>query len=293
MAQRLKAKQPYEAFWGPEFDLSETLGDGITISSYTVGATDMLTGESAPTILDDTKDVATTTSVTVWVQAGSDGTDYLVTFRAVDTAGNQYELDAILPVRAIPLSAEPVTLTEAKLHLRLAVTEAAAVAYTDEDSLLLRLIQAAREGVEWETGRALITQTRTLYLDEFPNTDYIKVPYPPLQSATMTYKDEDGAVTSFTDYDTDTRSEPGRLVLKPDCEWPTDTLYPTNPITITYICGYGTTGASVPARLKSALLLMVSDYYEHRGEVVVGAIPGRIQRAIDSLLDFYRMRAVC
>ena len=44
---------------------------------------------------------------------------------------------------------------------------------------------------EQETGRALITQTKTLYLDEWPDGNEIRIPYPPLQTATVTYRLED------------------------------------------------------------------------------------------------------
>ncbi|MFA5706899.1 MAG: hypothetical protein WDA41_11130, partial [Candidatus Neomarinimicrobiota bacterium] len=83
---------------------------------------------------------------------------------------------------------EPVTKAEAKIHLRLATTAAEAAAYTTEDDLLNRLITVARIQTEQETGRAFMTQTKTRYLDKWPYENYIRIPYPPLQSAIVTYK---------------------------------------------------------------------------------------------------------
>ena len=47
-----------------------------------------------------------------------------------------------------PPAAEPVTLAEAKSHLKLDTS--------DEDTLIASLITAARARAEWHTGRALV-----------------------------------------------------------------------------------------------------------------------------------------
>ena len=185
---------------------------------------------------------------------------------------------------------EPVTLTEVKKHLRLATTDAEATAYTSEDDLLNRLITVARTQAEQETGRAFITQTKTYYLDAWPDETFIRLPYPTLQSATVTYQledDEDYDETLST-VDTDIVSEPGRVVLQPNESWPSGTLYTDRPIKIVYVCGYGL-AADVPEGIKSAILLKISDLYENRGEVVVGLSISKIADAVDSLLRSYRV----
>src|SRR5690348_16556758 len=78
---------------------------------------------------------------------------------------------------------EPVSLAEAKAHLR--------VTASDEDALISALIIAAREAAEHELGRALITQTWEKTLDLFP--DAIELTNPPVQSvASVQYLDIDG-----------------------------------------------------------------------------------------------------
>ena len=67
---------------------------------------------------------------------------------------------------------EPVTLEEAKLHLR--------VDSGDDNALITALITTARELAERETKRAFITQTWQMYLDQAPVI--IEIPKPPLQS---------------------------------------------------------------------------------------------------------------
>jgi len=78
----------------------------------------------------------------------------------------------------IPPATECVSLTETKLHLRLATTVAEAVAYTTEDGWLTRNIKGVRTQCEFETGRRFITQTLTMYLNEWPTERYIKNPLP-------------------------------------------------------------------------------------------------------------------
>jgi uncharacterized phiE125 gp8 family phage protein len=186
---------------------------------------------------------------------------------------------------------EPVTLTEVKLHLRLATTAAGAAAYTDEDDLLNRLITVARTQAEQETGRAFITQTKTYYLDKWPDETFIRLPYPTLQSATVTYRleDDDDYDETLSTVDTDIVSEPGRVVLQPNESWPSGTLYTDRPIKIVFVCGYGDDADDVPENIKSAMLLKISDLYENRGEVVMGVTVGRITDAVDSLLRQYRV----
>ena len=185
---------------------------------------------------------------------------------------------------------EPVSATEVKKHLRLVTTTAEAAAYTTEDDLLNRLITAARTQAEQETGRKFITQTMTMYLDRWPDERFIKVPYPTLQSAVVTYRlsDDDDYDETLTTADVDIVSEPGRIVLQPNESWPSGTLYTDKPIKITFVCGYGL-AVAVPENIKSAILLKISDLYENRGEVVIGVSVGRITDAVDSLLRQYRI----
>lgn len=186
---------------------------------------------------------------------------------------------------------EPVSKTEVKKHLRLATTTAEADAYTVEDDLLDRLITTARIQAEQETGRAFITQTKTFYLDKWPDGNEIRLPYPTLQSATVTYRLEDdtGYDNTLSTVDIDIVSEPGRVILQPNESWPSGTLYSDKPIKIEFVCGYGDSGNDVPAPIKAAILLRITDMYEHRGEVIVGLTTSRIQGAVDALLRQYRI----
>ena len=141
-------------------------------------------------------------------------------------------------------------------------------AETAEDDLLTAIIQAAREYIEDVTRRALLTQTWYLYLDEFPSDDFIKLPFGNLQSVTsIKHKDSDGTETTMTvttDYLVETNGEGiGRIVLPYGESWPSTTLYPSNPITIEYVCGW-TAAASIPSKIRSAMKMICEDLYNHR-----------------------------
>ena len=145
---------------------------------------------------------------------------------------------------------------------------------TTEDPLLTAILKAAREHVEDWTRRALLTQTWDYYLDEWPSEDHIKLPFGNLASvSSVKWKDTDGTETTLTvttDYLVETNGEGcGRVVLPYGVSWPSDALYPSNPITIRFVCGW-TAAASVPYKIKAAIKLLCADLYEGRGEAVLG-----------------------
>jgi uncharacterized phiE125 gp8 family phage protein len=136
-------------------------------------------------------------------------------------------------------TAEPVHITEAKLHLRLAVDAAGAVLYTTEDALLSGIVAAARQVAETETWKSLVLTVWDLFLDEWPAENEIRLHYPPLRSVEFVkYTTSDGTETTFTDFTIDPASTPGRIVLDYDQSWPSDTLAPNNPIHIRFRAGY-------------------------------------------------------
>ena len=183
-------------------------------------------------------------------------------------------------------AAEPVSLVEIKLHLRLDAND------DTEDDLLTALIKSAREYIESYTRRALVTQTWDYFLEGLPEGDEIWLPYPPLQSVTsLKYRDTDGNETTWdsSNYIVDTNSFIGRIKLAYGVSWFTDTLYPANPITVRFVCGYGDAD-EVPVGIKSAVKLLVAHWYEHREAVVSkNEAPYNIPFTVDALLYPFRV----
>ncbi|OPX87737.1 MAG: Phage gp6-like head-tail connector protein [Pelotomaculum sp. PtaB.Bin104] len=183
-----------------------------------------------------------------------------------------------LKIKTQPAS-EPISLAEAKSHLR--------VDGTDEDTFIDGLISAAREDCEDFQSRAYITQTWELWLDNWPGSDCIDIPLPPLQSITsIKYYDTDG--TEYTmatvDYFVDTKSYVGRVVLAYGKAWPSTTLRPANGVCIEFVAGYGDAAADLPAAVKQAMLLIIGDLYENRENTVIGKQTNELPMAAKSLL---------
>jgi len=184
------------------------------------------------------------------------------------------------PIIVTPPAIEPVTVDEAKSHLR--------INFATDDTYLGELIIAAREYAEDFLRRALITRTYDLYLDDFPSTGAIALPRPPLQLvSSVKYVDTDGDVqdlTENTDYVVDAVSEPGWVVMAEDASWP-EVKQTVNAVIIRFIAGYGDAGTDILAAHKLAIKHMVAEWYEHREptDVVRGA-PIKVSRTADMLL---------
>src|ERR1700742_3808879 len=105
-----------------------------------------------------------------------------------------------------PPAVEPVTLAEAKAHLK--------VDTGDADALIGTLVTAARARVEWHTGRALVTQSWILWRDCWASP--VEIPLPPLQAVTaVTVYASDGAagVVGPGAHTVDAASQPARVAF--------------------------------------------------------------------------------
>jgi uncharacterized phiE125 gp8 family phage protein len=69
--------------------------------------------------------------------------------------------------------------------------------------------------------------------------------------------------------------------------WPAG-LEDNDAVIVRWWGGYGTTGASVPAAVRHAMLMLVGHWYENRGAVLVGSISKQLEFAVESLLSSQR-----
>jgi uncharacterized phiE125 gp8 family phage protein len=197
-----------------------------------------------------------------------------------------------------PPAEEPVTLIEAKLHLR--------VDFDDDDTLIASLITAARQAAETLTGRQLITARWKQVLDCFPGPSLMGVPAgqaftlpghaillakAPVQSViSINYLDM-GSVSQtmpVSNYTVDSACEPARITPVFGQIWPI-CLPQIGAVSVTFDAGYGT-AAQVPEGIKSWIKLRVGSLYAHREEVAALS-RGRIDSLpfIDGLLDPYKV----
>jgi uncharacterized phiE125 gp8 family phage protein len=183
---------------------------------------------------------------------------------------------------------EPITLVEARLHLRLDAT-GSPLSHPD-DALVTALIKAARQHVDGKDGllaRALNTQTWELQLDEFPVSE-IRLPLPPLQSVSSVKYDDLAGVeqtVAALDYTVDTVTPPGWVIPVTGKSWPA-TMETPNAVRVRYVAGYGD-AAAVPEPIKAAMKLLIGHWYENREEVNVGQVTSTVPMAAEALLSPY------
>ena len=177
-----------------------------------------------------------------------------------------------------PPATEPVTLAEAKAHLR--------VSGSAEDTLITALIVAARQHVETTTCRSLITQTRRQEWSGFPASRCpLRLPFGPVISITsFTYVDSAGDTQTLTssEYIADLVADVPTLRPLVDEPWP-DYEYRPASLKVVYEAGYGAASA-VPQTIKQAMFLLIGHWYAMREAVVVGGAATEIPLAANALL---------
>lgn len=182
-----------------------------------------------------------------------------------------------------PPTTEPLSIDEAKLHLR--------EDSTSQDTLIQSLIIASRDFAERFTRRALAKQTWRLSIDEFPCNGVIRLPMPPLLAvSSVKYTDTSGAEVTLdpTKYVVDLASLPGKIDRAYLATWPITRRQP-NAVRIEFDCGYSESPAAIPEGIKAAMKLLIGTWYENRESVNVGNIVTKIPHAVESLLWMYRV----
>lgn len=229
-----------------------------------------------------------------------------------------------MPARLVtPPSVEPITLLEAKKHLRLE--------HSLDDEFVTGLIAVARQFVERVCWRALLLQTWEISLPSFRGADRYELtpewqPSPPSQfdnswligsrgyrfrpyleldrghladtpNVVVTYYDDTNTLVTLppatylvTGALDDTRF--GRLWLNEvgGHSWPSTA---SRPDAVRVSAAYGYANADkIPEPIKHAIKLLVSQLYEHRTPQITGTIVASIDFTIDSLIAPYRFNAL-
>lgn len=180
-----------------------------------------------------------------------------------------------------PPAIEPVTLAEAKAHLRLTGS--------DDDDYVAAMITAARLHVESATRRLLIDQTWRFYRDDWPPGGRLDLPIAPVTAVTaVTVYDDAGEPTVLApgSWLLDAAAVPARLVFTAPRPEPGR---PINGIEIDVVAGYGASGLAVPQPLRLAIMTLVARWYEDREGLAYGIVPSRVAGAFEALVAPFRV----
>lgn len=187
-------------------------------------------------------------------------------------------------------STEPLTLTQAKRHLK--------VEHSVDDDDITDAIVTARKRAEHLTGRSLTTQTWERVLDAFPAAE-IELGMPAantddrvLTIVSVTYIDANGdsQVMDSADYSLDADTSPGWLLpAETLAAWPS-TLDTANAVRVRFTTGYSPVADKGRALLRSWMRIEVGNLYKFREGFIVGTIVSDIPNGFhERLLDPYRI----
>ena len=184
------------------------------------------------------------------------------------TSDEFQEISHFLKVTTAPAD-EPVLIDECNLYSRLDTQ--------DEATLVRSWLKAAREMVEKDSRRPLMSQTLTLYMDCFPARTIYLERSPVISVTSIGYVDTDGSSQTLatSHYRTDLVSEPARITPAYGDVWPF-TRYQTNAVNVVFIAGYATV-AEVPEIAKELIRTVVDFWYLRPGTI----------KTVDEFSDYY------
>ena len=183
-----------------------------------------------------------------------------------------------------PASTYPVSLTEAKAHLKVDITT--------DDTLITNLIIASTQLSEEYTNRffinTVINQTCTTFLDlkSLFKSKVISVTH-------VKYYDSNNVLQTLdaADYVVNKQFEPCQINAAVDFSFP-DIADRIDAVECKYSVGYGTAASDVPNAIKQAILLTIGNYYANRESVIIGRITSELPQSALWLLNTYKVQVV-
>tara|TARA_R110000868_G_scaffold100109_1_gene275261 strand:+ start:13302 stop:13880 length:579 start_codon:yes stop_codon:yes gene_type:complete len=178
----------------------------------------------------------------------------------------------------VPTTQEPLTLAQAKAHLRLGSD-------TTEDELISGLIVAAREWVEAFTSLILTQREITQVFNGF--SCRLRLYAWPIASdaeVAVLYRDYTGASQTITDARLARSARWAQVLPAIGTSWPS--IAPdADAVSVTVVAGYPTPEA-VPQSLKQAMLLLISTWFNER------EAKGEAPTAVEMLCHSFRLIGV-
>lgn len=186
----------------------------------------------------------------------------------------------MIPILVAGPAVEPVDLAAMRAHLRLDGS--------DEDDVVAGLVVAARLIVEASAQRLLVKQTWRFVLDRWPHQRIVRLPLAPLIAPTrIAVADAAGVVAEYPPdaASVDVNADPPRLLVAAAVP---DPGVPRGGILIEGSFGYGPAAADVPEPLRLATKILVSRWFENRGDLLgLQSLP---EEALALLKPFRRPR---
>ena len=169
-----------------------------------------------------------------------------------------------------PAVANPVDLSELKVHLRLVVDNPEG--YTAEDSVLNLLIQAVTGAYQENFKAQLITATLRWDFDGWKRE--LELARPPFQSVdSVKYMDEDGIEQTVAPDNyrgvNKGRNNPGCVLFHSDYDFPETDPEESYPVRVEYKAGYGEDHSKVDDQVRLWLMNTIGTYYMQRESKLV------------------------
>lgn len=166
----------------------------------------------------------------------------------------------------MPPAEQPIDLGQVKEHCR--------IDHGADDTILQAYIDTAvahLDGRAGLLGRCMISQGWKITLSAWPCDRVIRLPFPDVSAAAVTYRDADDVEQTLSAalYEILEDDRSAYLQLLTGFNAPDLSTARTTPIAVAFTAGYGDADA-VPAPLKAAMLLIVGHLYENREASVVG-----------------------
>lgn len=185
----------------------------------------------------------------------------------------------LAPVRTVAPAAL-VSLEEAKRHLNVALGN------TDDDDLIVALIASATshlDGYAGILGRAIVTQTWRQSFCGFGG--HFRLAIAPVASiSSVKYFDTSNIEQTIADtvYTVHVDAIGPFVTLEPDQVWPS-AYHRSDAVTIEYVAGQA--AADVPPQIKTAITMLVAQWYETREATVADGAPVSMPLGVNALLD--------
>ena len=180
------------------------------------------------------------------------------------------------PAAVAAPTTEPITLAQAKAHLR--------VDHSDDDSVITAMTKAARAHIEAACAVRFSARTgATMKCDDF--SDLARLPESPVTSITsITYLDTTGASQTLAGTVYELRSDglDAGIVLKSGQTWPD--IQPGSRVTVTAAIGY----AAAPEDIQHAMLMLTAHFYDNRSTVAVGESVAELPMSVNAMICNHR-----